>query len=109
MTVFNWDVVQHETVGEPWRFDADGKTWRVPHISDLTVGQQLSADAGHLAAVLGDVCEVLDSKTGEWSKAGNAAKKLVLGKHSDQVGAFTAAWLAHAGLKPGESQASSPS
>lgn len=107
MARFDWDAVQHEEAHDPWEFDADGKTWRVPHIRDLKVGQQLSADAGHLAAVFRDVAEVLDPKTGKWSKAGVAAQKQVLGRYGDQVGVLTAAWLAHAGMAPGESPASS--
>ena len=106
-TSFNWDVIEHETAATPFEFWADEKKWRVPHIRDLKVGQQLSADAGHLAAVFRDVAEVLDPKTGKWSKAGVAAQKLILGRYGDQVGVLSAAWLAHAGMAPVESPASS--
>lgn len=107
MTLFNLDVVEHESTGEPWVFTAAGKRWRVPHISNLTLGQQIGVDSGRLPVVLAEVAEVEDGDG--WKKAGRAAANLVLGKHADQVAALTAAWLAHAGVEPGESEASPPS
>lgn len=107
MTIFNLDVVEHESKGEPWVFQAGGKTWRVPHIADLTIGQQLGVDSGRIHVVLSEVAEVQDGDG--WKKAGRAAANLVLGLHADQVGALQAAWLAHAGVEPGESEASSQS
>jgi hypothetical protein len=106
MALFNWDAVQHEATDDPWEFTAAGKTWRVPHIKDLKVGQQMSADSGHLAEVMRDVAEV-QGKNGEWRKAGVLAQRMILNAHADQVGVLVAAWLAHAGMVPGESPASS--
>lgn len=104
--MFNFDVVQHEVKKDPWQFQAEGKTWRVPHIAELTWGQQLAADRGRLHEVLREVAEVLD-EDGGWKPAGAEGARLLLSKHADQIGAFQAAWLAHAGMEPGESPASS--
>lgn len=105
MGVFNFDAVAHEASRTPFEFDAGGKRWRLPHITDLTVGQQLAADRGLLHALIPEVAEVKDGKS--WRAAGDEAEELILGKHADQLGALQAAWLAHAGVEPGESQASS--
>ena len=103
--MFNLDIIEHEAAGEPWEFSANGKTWRVPHISDLTISQQRAADRGFLELVLNEVAEVLDGD--EWKPAGPAAADLVLGRRRDQVTKLQIAWLAHAGMEPGESPASS--
>lgn len=106
MSRFNLDVIEHEATRSPWEFDADGKTWRVPHIADLTLGQQIAVDSGRLHVVLREVAEVSDGEGG-WKPAGRAAANLVLTRHGDVVGKLTAGWLAHAGMEPGESGASS--
>lgn len=103
--VFNLDVIQHEATKEPWEFDAGGQRWRLPHISELTVGQQRAADHGFLELVVNEVAERLDGE--EWVPAGKELAQIVMDKHTDQVGALKAAWLAHAGVEPGESRASS--
>lgn len=105
MTVFNFDAVVHEVTREPWEFQAGGRTWRLPHVAELTVGQQLAADSGRLHQVLREVAEV--SEGDEWKPAGRKGADLILSKHPDQVAQFQVAWLAHAGVKPGESPASS--
>lgn len=107
MTIFNLDVVQHEDTRDPWVFQADGKTWRLPHVADLTLGQQLAVDSGRLAQVLREVAEFQDGES--WKPGGRKAAEMVLNRHADVVGALTAAWLAHAGVEPGESGASSES
>ncbi|QCB93298.1 hypothetical protein [Cellulomonas shaoxiangyii] len=104
---FNLDAVEHETKGTPWEFTAGGKRWRVPHISDLTLGQQIAVDSGRVHIVLNEVAEV--HAKGGWKPAGREAASLVVGKHPDQIATLTAMWLAHAGMEPGESGASSPS
>lgn len=107
MTLFNLDVVKHEDTRDPWVFQAGGKKWRVPHVADLTLGQQFALDTGQVPQVLSEVAEVQSGKA--WKRAGREAANLVLGKHADQIAALTTAWLAHAGVEPGESQASSSS
>lgn len=107
MSRFNLDVVAHESTKTPWEFEAGGKTWRLPHVADLTLGQQIAADSGRLHVVFREVAEVLDGDT--WKPGGRAAANLILERHGDQVGALQAAWLAHAGMEPGESEASSAS
>ena len=105
--MFNWDVIEHEYNGTHYEFEAAGKKWRLPHISDLNNGQIIAADQGRLEIVFRDVAEVWDGKKKSWKSAGDQAALLVLGKHQDQVAAFKVAWLAQAGMEPGESQASS--
>lgn len=105
--MFNWDVVEHEYKGTPWEFTAEGKTWRLPHVSNLTLGQQTAADHGRLELVMNEVGEVFDAKGKKWKPAGKAGASMILGKHGDQIGVLKAAWLAHAGMEPGESPASS--
>lgn len=107
MTLFNLDVVQHESTRDPWVFQADGNTWRLPHVADLTLGQQLAVDSGRLPQVLREVAEIQDGD--KWKPGGRKAAELALSRHADQVAALTAAWLAHAGVEPGESGASSQS
>jgi hypothetical protein len=112
-TVFNWDVIEHEAKNDPWEFEADGKKWRLPHINDLTIGQQIAADRGRLELVFNEVAEVQEvTKAGStvksrWKPAGAEGAELITGKHPDQVGVLKIAWMAHAGMEPGESPASS--
>lgn len=111
--MFNWDVIEHEAKNEPWEFEADGKKWRLPHIADLNIGQARAADRGLFELVFSEVAEVqVVTKVGstvksKWKPAGHEGASLVVGKHMDQVSALKAAWLAHAGMEPGESPASS--
>jgi hypothetical protein len=107
VAVFNWDIIEHEAKNDPWEFEAGGKKWRLPHIADLTVGQASAADRGRLELVFRDVAEVFDEKKKKWKPAGDQAALLAMGKHQDQYAIFTTAWLAHAGMEPGESPASS--
>lgn len=107
MSTFNLDAVAHEAEKTPWVFQADGRTWRLPHVADLTLGQQLAVDSGRLPQVLREVAEYLDGE--EWRPGGRKAADLALKRHADQIAALTAAWLAHAGVEPGESEASSRS
>jgi hypothetical protein len=114
--VFDFDAVIHESNRTPFAFKSGGKAFRVPHISDLTIGQQIDADAGRLHQVLREVAEVYEADKPteenpepqpEWKPAGRAGAELILKRRPDQVGKFQAAWIAHAGLAVGESPASS--
>lgn len=109
MTPFNFDAVVHEAKRTPFEFEAGGTQWRVPHVADLTIGQQIALDSGQTHRVMREVAEVYDitETSAEWKPAGRKGAELILGKHPDQVAAFQAAWLAHAGVAPGESPASS--
>lgn len=104
--MFNWDVIEHEYENRPYEFEADGKKWRLPHPNDLNIGQVRAADAGMFEILFNEVVEVQDAD-GEWVHAGKAGAELIIGKHQDQIGILKTAWIAHAGLKPGESPASS--
>jgi len=107
VTIFNLDAVAHEDAREPWVFQADGKTWRLPHVADLTLGQQFAVDSGRLPQVLREVAEYQDGDA--WKPGGRKGAELALNRHADQIATLTAAWLAHAGVEPGESEASSQS
>jgi len=104
-TVFNWDTIEHEYNGTHYEFEADGEKWRLPHIEDLTIAQQRAADRLMLELVFREVAEKFVD--GEWVAAGDEGALLVIGKHADQVAILKTAWLAHAGMEPGESPASS--
>ena len=108
MTIFNLDVVAHEDAREPWEFTAKGQKWRLPHVQDLTLGAQVAVDSGRPDLAV-DAATKFDAKTGEWKPAKREAVAMIRAYHPDQLAAFTAAWLAYAGMEPGESEASSPS
>lgn len=103
--MFNLDVIEHETKRLPFEFTADGKQYRIPHAAELTLGQQVAADSNRLDRVFREVAEVLDGE--EWKPAGRKGAEVILARHPDQIAALTVAWLAWAGLEPGESAASS--
>jgi hypothetical protein len=103
--VFNLDIIADEEARTPFEFILSGKTYRVPHVADLTLGQQISLDSKATARVLREVAEVRDGD--EWKPAGGEIVHEVLALKGAKVGQFLGAWLAHAGLEPGESGASS--
>ena len=102
--MFNIDIIADEEARTPFEFEMDGKVWRVPHVVDLTIGQQIDLDSGRVHKVLRDVAEIQDGD--DWKPAGGEAARLILGMKSARVGKVLAAWLAHAGMEPGESGAS---
>lgn len=103
--MFNLDIIADEEARTPFEFVLGDKTWRVPHVADLTVGQQIRLDGKDTARVLREVAEVRAGE--EWKPAGGEIVRLVLDLKGAKLGKFLAAWLAHAGLEPGESPASS--
>ena len=105
--MFDFDAVIHEVTHEPYEFMAAGERWRLPHVNELTIGQKRAADMGLYEMLMRDVGERFDEDSGEWVAAGDDGAGVFIDKHDDQIGAFRAAWLAHAGMKPGESRASS--
>lgn len=101
--MFNLDIIADEEAKAPFEFELNGKQYRAPHVSDLTLGQQIGINQTH--KVLREVAEVLDD--GEWKPAGDEISRAVLALKGAKVGKLLGAWLAHAGVEPGESKASS--
>jgi len=103
--VFNLDIVADEEAKSPFLFHLDGKDFRVPHVADLTLGQQINLDSSRGHQVFREVGEVLVGD--EWKPAGGDLVKAYLALKPARAGKLLAAWLAHAGVEPGESSASS--
>ena len=107
--MLNFDIIADEAERAPFEFVLGGRTWRVPHVADLEIGQQKALDAGELAFAihkLGDrVRRVEDDGTDVPDSAGLA--EVFLGCRPARTGKILVAWLAHAGVAPGESGASS--
>jgi hypothetical protein len=103
--VFNLDIIADEEARAPFEFTLNGKAYRAPHVRDLTLGQQIALDGSKAHVVLREVAEVQDGD--EWKPAGGDIARAVLALKGPKVGTLLAAWLAHAGTAPGESQASS--
>lgn len=107
--MLNLAAVEREAAKAPFPFvGPDGTNYRLPHVADLTIGQQMDADANQLVRLFREVLEVEDGKGG-WKPAGRAGTDLARGLHREHAATLKVAWLAWAGLKPGESQASSAS
>jgi hypothetical protein len=102
--VFNLDIIADEDAKAPFPFQLDGKSYRVPHVSDLTLGQQINLDGSRGHQVFREVGEVLDGE--EWKPAGGDLAKAYLALKPARAGKLLAAWLSHAGVEPGESPAS---
>lgn len=102
--MFNLDIVADEEARTPFEFTLNGKEYRVPHAADLTLGQQLDIQA-QTHKVLREVAEVRAGD--EWKPAGGEIARAILALKGAKVGKLLAAWLAHAGVEPGESKASS--
>lgn len=118
MTRFNLDVVADEAARTPWEFELGGRVWRVPHIADLTLEQQEKADQGRPdlavtdALVWDDGAEATDDEPAReagWVPAGKQCAAAIRSLRGAKRGALLVAWLAHAGMQPGESPASSSS
>lgn len=104
--MFDIDALVDEEARTPYEFKAGGESWRVPHVADLTLGQQLALDRGRIVEVLTEVALGKDD-TGEWVPRGADLAGIFLGYRAARVGKFQAAWLTSAGMEPGESPASS--
>ena len=110
--MFDFDALIHEAKHEPFEFKMKGKVYRLPHPLDLPLGGQRYADRGLFDLLVLEEGEVYepsedDPGEGEWRKAGQAGAAVFLEKYDDQIAGFRVAYLAHGGLKPGESRASS--
>lgn len=108
--MLNLAAVEREAAKAPFEFiGPDGSTqYRLPHVSDMSIGQQMDADANQLPRLFREVLEVSDGDGG-WKPAGRAGAELARSLHKEEAGALKAAWLMWAGLEPGESPASSAS
>lgn len=93
MTNFD-EVLQAETSREPYRFTLAGREWELPHLADLTLRQQRRFDCFEEEAVVREV-------------AGDELADLLLDTPATVMAQIHVEWLAHAGHKPGESEASS--
>lgn len=102
--MFNIDIIADEEARTPFEFLMGGKTWRAPHIADLTIRQQIALDSGHMHKVMHEVAEKQDGD--EWKPAGVEAAQLILDMKPGRIGKISAAWLTLAGYSSGESAAS---
>lgn len=102
---FDWQVAAREATLDPFEFNRDGKRWRIPHPQDMVLGHQLALDGAQIVSVVRDLAERWNGK--KWVRDGATAAAMFLESHPDDIAAFRVALLAHAGLKPGESGASS--
>lgn len=97
--MFDLDVIADEEAKTPYTFKAGGETWRVPHVHDLTLGQQVDLDRGQIVKVVHEVAERRDGE--EWVADGKALADLLLTLRGARVGKLQAAWLTQAGLESG--------
>lgn len=109
MTRFNLDAVAAEEARERYEFEAGGRVFSLPHVSDLTIGEQHALDAGRYVQTMPRVVEFApdDDPGDDERSAEEALLSALFKKKPAQVAPLIAAWLSHAGLKPGESPASS--
>lgn len=103
--MFNLDIIADEEAKAPFEFQLDGKTWRVPHVMDLEIGQQITIDRNRAHEVWREVGEVQDGD--EWKPAGDDLARTWLKLRNARAAMLLVAYLAHAGVEPGESSASS--
>lgn len=112
MTEFDLDAVAAEEARERYTFRSGGRQFSVPHVSDLMLGQQYAIDAGQYVPTFRAVAQFGPDDPGfaegeREVSAGDLLASMLLEKRPRQIAPLVAAWLAHAGLKPGESKASS--
>lgn len=106
--MFNLDIIADEEAKAPFEFTLDSKAYRVPHVSDLTIGQQIALDGTRAHQVLRETGEVLETGEDgdEWKPAGGDLARAYLALKPARAGKLLGAWIAHAGMQPGESSAS---
>jgi hypothetical protein len=93
---FNLDTVIAESDLAPFPFELDGEARTLPHIQTLTTEQAVRVE-------MGNPIEVLQEIGGD--ELGTRLGKLP----AFALNALLEAWLAHSGLQPGESSASTGS
>lgn len=96
--VFDLDGYVAENMAEPYRFTYHSREWELPHLSWIDLRVTEAADKGDLAAIR----ELFRVGLGEsqWADFNE------LPQPSAAMGELFRRWRAHAGLAPGESQAS---
>jgi hypothetical protein len=109
--VFNLDIVADEEARAPWEFTLGDRVWRLPHVADLTLEQQIQVDSGRMDLAVEQVAMVFkeaDEDTPEgWVAAGKDCGDAIRRLRGQKRGLLQVAWLAHAGMEPGNSDASS--
>ena len=104
--MLNLAAVEREATRAPFEFTGlDGTVYRLPHLADLTIGQQVDADSNQFIRLFREVLEVADGDG--WKPAGRAGTDLARTLHREHAAALKVAWLSWAGMEPGESPASS--
>lgn len=93
---FNLDTVLAESDRKPFTFTLDGEQHELPHVETLTAEQAVRLDQGNAVQVLHEIAG--DELGGRLGKLPGFALEALLRQ-----------WLSHAGLKPGESRASTGS
>lgn len=110
MTQVDFALIGREERRDPWRPVVGGVEWQVPHIADLEIGAQLAVESCHVVPLTHVLRTVgLRVEGDETVPDGDGMAEAVLSCHREGVTAFVVAWLAHGGLEPGESLASSRS
>ena len=110
MTRFNLDAVVDEETRARFEFDAGGRVFSLPHVSDLMLGQQYQLDAGQVVPVVRAVATFAPDDPGDPKdkrNPGDLLAAILLERKARENAPLIANWLAHAGHQPGESGASS--
>lgn len=103
--MFNLDLIQDEADRTPWEFAYAGRKWKLPHVADLTLNEQAAIEHADVKSVIAQrAIEITDD--GDVENGAELARLWGTRKGST-TGKFLVAWLAHAGMEPGESPASS--
>lgn len=97
---FDLDAVEAEALGDPFEFTFGGHTYTLPHVQDVDRKILIGADEGDVAAMNA----LFEVGLGDDYERFNAQPMKLR-----SLEALFKAWLAHCGLEPGESLASTRS
>ena len=98
--VFDLDVIEREARREPFPFRLKGRVFTLPHMRGLDRKVLAAVDEGDAAAMTAALQEGLGNRYTEFDG---------LPLSIDGTKQLFEAWMAHSGLAPGESQASTGS
>ena len=104
-------LIGREEARSPWRATVGESVWELPHLADLTIGDQLAVESMS-AVALAFVARKYGQRVledGSTEPAGEDLAEALLDCRREGLAAFVVAYLADAGLEPGESPASSRS